>query len=1657
MYRSAGAKAKAKAAPREPPAGGNALVTFDAQLATQQKKAEIEKHRGGPKEVAEYTGPKIKWEDTGLYKAMVRSSEIEEELTKIRNLIRKRTDPMYEPDDEDFNVAPVKKFNVKVDYYKLLDIDDFATARDIKGAYKKMALQYHPDKNRDKKPDELRAMQEEFEKIQEAYEVLGDRATRRQYDRAKFDEARAKSQGMNSSMYSQKTDTDGNFWGRWTGKKEKKTMTMEDLRALSKSQKVPKAPDLKVEVRLSLEKALRGGLKMREVRRDRMQRSFGGAQQNAHVFHVMVEPGQADGSEYRLEGDGNWTGVNALPGDLVFLFRHKPHAHLRQVPPAAEGGLEVSLPLRVRARAADRVLAAWTPTFKGQMALVRFLNPLLDFAPSKACSVTFRVEQEGLPLAEDKTRRGPLRLTVNVQLEGDTLVPCLEAACCRETLLRRYNRHFNHQPHLKVDFRAAGPSGRPVRHYLASSARERDGRQVWLPAVLTVWEAPPETDPVRFAKAASSLGFQAQRDPLRFLWGYHPGLWRRPLPRPRHFRLSDDELASDEESETGDARAPPPPALVAPRAEEPGSVGGRDAFDFDMLEEKLPVQEEGGEQQPSPRRKRPLSEKEEFLLQFNLGPIDGFPEPDSEEEGGPLAGAGAVHLAGTWTMLNLGTGERAQYVITHAPGSSAFTAVQDGHQQVTDGLIEGSSVSWSVGDAACRGRLEEGGQRILDLQVLWRGRSLGAFVGVRASDGAGAVPVARPARRKARPGDAQVELEEEDEEGEEERELTRLIRQKQTEMEQAKRKWSNRKQRIQGEREEEESTLRELLEKDKKREYERIEKEMNGLRSGFEFQITAEKKWMEEFTREVPFENEWVCVFKPSMVARRKPAEEAPISRRIMFDEVVKAKIKPTDDYWVQLQGSDDWCLIWHQKHGKLLQKWFGRNQQRFLDLDKKIEERRHVRNKTFLDYKRKRKEVSEWSIPPGPSAEERCEIEDAEGEHLCGLLEPILKELREHKARLRELRQKRLEAAGERAQRAAGGGSRLAGGQLPAGFRLEEAGEEAQAPGQQGQPPQQQQAAAAEPPPAEGWEAKKQAGDRAFKEKDWNTALACYSQALEAGGGDLESLQCATLLSNRALVHGKLFDWQKSLEDATDATIHETEWPKGWLRRATAELRLYKNREALASLTRGLQCAGKVASQFLPLITECEAALYSDRDVPGQRDDDPGTAAERIAKFRDEGSKAFEEGTLGVAVLCYTRALYHRSMMEGRDEAIVLSNRSAAFLKLGLPSEAAADALAASEKDDRWAKPLVRAGQAALLLDDFKAAYQYFARARRLEEHSQAASSGVNDCLQRIVRWEYTAATRRWGRFTVDRQRPREGLRVWALSDVFFDQLGVPEWCKGLSSSAFRDDVLMLAGNLADSLPNLRFALTVLKSKFRRVFFVPGNHDLWVRRATLQSMIKGERVKNEEREMVDSVSKLLEVLKVCDELGVETAPAEVAGGVFVVPMLSWYSRDFISREVRKQHASETDAEAKVTIDQWIKWPFPAGSDDAWKFFMRTNEAALRAVLLAKTAFERFSSVQAQVLTMTHFLTRAELSIDWTIPGIWDYIGCEGLDEQIRAIGSDLHVYGRACTGHPATTLEGVHYVHNYIGSTEKHRPSMAPFCIYNRGDVLPAVQPSTR
>jgi curved DNA-binding protein len=87
------------------------------------------------------------------------------------------------------------------DYYKILGVNKNATDKEIKSAYRKLALQYHPDR----KPGDKQA-EEKFKQINEANQVLSDPEKRRRYDQL----------GESYSRYTQRGGTPGGFnWEDW--------------------------------------------------------------------------------------------------------------------------------------------------------------------------------------------------------------------------------------------------------------------------------------------------------------------------------------------------------------------------------------------------------------------------------------------------------------------------------------------------------------------------------------------------------------------------------------------------------------------------------------------------------------------------------------------------------------------------------------------------------------------------------------------------------------------------------------------------------------------------------------------------------------------------------------------------------------------------------------------------------------------------------------------------------------------------------------------------------------------------------------------------------------------------------------------------------------------------------------------------------------------------------------------------------------------------------------------------------------------------------------------------------------------------------------------------------------------------------------------------
>ncbi|XP_028992533.1 dnaJ homolog subfamily B member 2 [Betta splendens] len=83
-----------------------------------------------------------------------------------------------------------------VDYYNILGVSKTASQDDIKKAYRKLALKWHPDKN----PDNKEEAEKKFKEVAEAYEVLSDKSKRDAYDR--YGNDRMRHTGSSSSDFS---------------------------------------------------------------------------------------------------------------------------------------------------------------------------------------------------------------------------------------------------------------------------------------------------------------------------------------------------------------------------------------------------------------------------------------------------------------------------------------------------------------------------------------------------------------------------------------------------------------------------------------------------------------------------------------------------------------------------------------------------------------------------------------------------------------------------------------------------------------------------------------------------------------------------------------------------------------------------------------------------------------------------------------------------------------------------------------------------------------------------------------------------------------------------------------------------------------------------------------------------------------------------------------------------------------------------------------------------------------------------------------------------------------------------------------------------------------------------------------------------------------
>jgi molecular chaperone DnaJ len=151
----------------------------------------------------------------------------------------------------------------KRDYYEILGVSRSANHEEIKKAYRKAALQFHPDRNPDNKEAE-----EKFKEAAEAYEILGDQSKRQRYDQYGHEGLRqgADYRGFSdvNDIFSSFNDIFGSAFG---GTMFEEVFAGGRGRARSRAQSGPPGSDLKIRLKLTMEEVASGVEKKLKIKR----------------------------------------------------------------------------------------------------------------------------------------------------------------------------------------------------------------------------------------------------------------------------------------------------------------------------------------------------------------------------------------------------------------------------------------------------------------------------------------------------------------------------------------------------------------------------------------------------------------------------------------------------------------------------------------------------------------------------------------------------------------------------------------------------------------------------------------------------------------------------------------------------------------------------------------------------------------------------------------------------------------------------------------------------------------------------------------------------------------------------------------------------------------------------------------------------------------------------------------------------------------------------------------------------------------------------------------------------------------------------------------------------------------------------------------------
>ncbi len=270
----------------------------------------------------------------------------------------------------------------KQDYYEILGVSKNASDDEIKKAYRKLAIKYHPDKNPGNKEAEAK-----FKEISEAHEVLSDKQKRARYDQ--FGHA-----GVGGGA-----GTSGNpFAGgsyNFNGQSFNFDFTGGGLDDILGSifgfgggqRRATRGADYRTTVVLSFEEAVFGATKIVSA--------------DGKDLKVKIPAGIDDGMSIRLTGKGGAAPKGGTKGDLYVFVRVKPHKHLTR-----EGSIILS----------EKTVSMVDAALGTEVDVETVDGNVRMKVPAGTQSGTpFKLSGHGVPLMRSDGDRGPHIVTIIVE------------------------------------------------------------------------------------------------------------------------------------------------------------------------------------------------------------------------------------------------------------------------------------------------------------------------------------------------------------------------------------------------------------------------------------------------------------------------------------------------------------------------------------------------------------------------------------------------------------------------------------------------------------------------------------------------------------------------------------------------------------------------------------------------------------------------------------------------------------------------------------------------------------------------------------------------------------------------------------------------------------------------------------------------------------------------------------------------------------------------------------------------------------------------------------------------------------------------------------------------------------------------------------------